>query len=154
MKIKIQNGFTLIELMIVVAIIGILAAIAIPSYQEYVARSQISRTVGETSKLKTSAETLLMEGIYPATGTELGYNNSNLIGNDHNDLESGLTVDFSTGDGSGSIIAQLNGDVANVLNGAQIVIIRTAGGTWSCTVSPSASPGWLNNYAPDSCPAS
>jgi len=149
-----QNGFTLIELMIVVAIIGILAAIAIPAYQQYIARSQLSRTVGEASKLKTNAETLLMEGIYPATGVELGYNNSNLIGNDHNDLESGLTIDFSTGDGSGSITALLNGDVAGVLNGAQILITRTNTGTWSCTVSPSASPGWLNNYAPDSCPAS
>jgi type IV pilus assembly protein PilA len=154
MKTTNQNGFTLIELMIVVAIIGILAAIAIPSYQEYVARSQISRTVGETSKLKTNAETLLMEGIYPATGAELGYNNSNLIGNDHNDLESGLTVNFAAGDGSGTITAVLNGDVANVLNGSQVVIRRSTGGAWSCTVTPSASAGWLDNYAPDSCPAS
>ena len=50
---KKQQGFTLIELMIVVAIIGILAAIAIPQYQNYVARSQMSEAVTLTDGLKT-----------------------------------------------------------------------------------------------------
>ena len=51
-----QQGFTLIELMIVVAIIAILAAIAIPQYQNYVARSQMSRAMGEVGALKTAVE--------------------------------------------------------------------------------------------------
>lgn len=148
------QGFTLIELMIVVAIIGILAAVAIPSYQNYVARTQISRTLGETSKLKTQVESFLLRGVYPSTGTELGYTNSNLIGNDHSDIESGLTVDFTTGDGSGQITAVLNGDVANVLNGSQITLLRSNTGTWFCIVTPSASPGWVNSYAPSGCPVS
>ena len=57
-----QKGFTLIELMIVVAIIGILAAIAIPQYQNYIAKSQVSRVVGETGNLKTAVEDCMNSG--------------------------------------------------------------------------------------------
>ena len=52
-----QKGFTLIELMIVIAIIGILAAIAIPSYQNYIARSQVSEAFTLADGLKTSIST-------------------------------------------------------------------------------------------------
>ena len=54
------QGFTLIELMIVVAIIGILAAIAIPQYQTYVIKTQVTRAMGEVSSMKAAIEICLL----------------------------------------------------------------------------------------------
>lgn len=70
---KLQQGFTLIELMIVVAIIGILAAIAIPAYQDYTVRAQVSEGMSLASAAKTAvAETFLNTGVAPSNRAEAG----------------------------------------------------------------------------------
>lgn len=143
-----QKGFTLIELMIVVAIIGILAAIAIPQYQDYIARSQVNRVVGEVSALKTSAEENLMRGITPS-GTE-GAGNNNL-GFTESSLIDGFVVNFDS-TGLGSMAATLGESASTAITGATVTISRTADGAWSCAVSKAAAgAGWNSSFVPAGC---
>ncbi|QQD19086.1 pilin [Spongiibacter nanhainus] len=71
---KTQQGFTLIELMIVVAIIGILAAVALPAYQDYTTRSKISEGLTLASAAKTAvSEHAMTRNTYPADNDAAGY---------------------------------------------------------------------------------
>ena len=70
---KVQKGFTLIELMIVVAIIGILAAIAIPAYQDYTVRAQVTEGLNLAAAAKAAiAESFLNKGVAPANRAAAG----------------------------------------------------------------------------------
>ncbi|GAA5099684.1 pilin [Wohlfahrtiimonas larvae] len=74
------KGFTLIELMIVVAIIGILSMIALPSYQDYTKRTYVSEGLALSSSVKMAAmETFVTTGTWPTTNTEAGLPNGNQI---------------------------------------------------------------------------
>ncbi|WEV49180.1 pilin [Acinetobacter sp. ESL0695] len=140
-----QKGFTLIELMIVVAIIGILAAIAIPQYQNYIARSQVSRVVAESGSLKTAIEACLLNGqttVGDGAGQcSLGATGSNLMVSPNRTDGTGIPVVPATLTNTTTITATFGNNAATTLtaqNANQVRWTRDANGTWTCSTNVDA----------------
>ena len=142
---RIQQGFTLIELMIVVAIIGILAAIALPAYQDYTVRAKVSELMLATSAGKVPvAEFYQLKGVLPNVGSvSVDSQSSNYV---------------SSVAWNGSSLVGISGTATNMGNsaaaGKQIALTpQSAAGNavlnWAC--GPGATDPMPKKYLPGSC---
>lgn len=132
--------------MIVVAIIAILAAIALPAYQDYIARSQVTTGLSEITGAKTAYEVGVNEG-KPAAY----YTNANMGLALSTSRCSTMTVnppDPATGVRANALVCVLAGNPR--VTGANVNLSRAADGTWACTVTnrPAA---WKESYLPGGC---
>jgi type IV pilus assembly protein PilA len=155
MKRSVQQGFTLIELMIVVAIIGILAAVALPAYQDYTKRAKLSEVVLAASACRTTISEVYQTGsLTTVTGGQWGCEST---------TQSSKYVSSIATDGAGKITVTATGFGDSNIDGKSIDLIPTTAtgtaittytqgtvvGGWKC--GPSATNGILAKYLPGSC---
>lgn len=136
---SIQKGFTLIELMIVVAIIGILAAIAIPAYSDYMTRARVAEMVTVASAAKTSvSEYILAKNAFPANAAAAGVTT----------ISTPMVKSLTVGANNGVITVSSSAAVTGTADDIAIVLTPTNNGTsvsWTCTATGKT------QFAPASC---
>jgi len=144
--VKAQQGFTLIELMIVVAIIGILAAIAIPAYQDYTIRAKVSEALVASAPAKTGvSEYFLSEGTLPADNATAGITSVNTS------FVTSVTVGGAAANGVITVDVDEAGTgiPSGTLNIVMTPDTSSAGAIqWDCTTTGTAAN---SKYAPATC---
>ncbi len=147
---KVQQGFTLIELMIVVAIIGILAAVALPAYQDYTIRARMAEPLGFIAQMKTSVSECLL-----STGSVGRCNTSTLAGIDPTQIANGSSYISAVSVSGQSVITLtpnwnnlgVNGAVTGNITFTPDTANLTGGVSWECTLSNADA----SKYVPAEC---
>jgi type IV pilus assembly protein PilA len=141
---KLQKGFTLIELMIVVAIIGILAAIAIPAYQDYTIRAQVSEGMNLAAAAKAAvAETFLNRGAAPANRTAAGMSQNGI------DTRGKYVSSVDVNNGAITIVYggnEVNAAIRNATLGLTPYVTADNSVAWKCGAA--VAPGGLTTRMP------
>ena len=130
---KVQQGFTLIELMIVIAIIGILAAVALPAYQDYTVRAKVTEGLSLADSAKLAVAENAANGAPYGSGWTAPAATKNVTGITINQAAGYITITYAT-----NIVGAANTLVLNPINGAQVGGALFTGGTATTTTIPTA----------------